>query len=187
MGAINPDTGEPVNLSRGHLGFILTNDRGDRLAYDMAGHPKFLGGPSSASDSSSGSFLGSSYLITHEPSGIGETQAQLEESGSSSGLLWWGTLGWWRNGERVSPEMEERVMTLDVPPQEACQKVECIINALKYVDSLNIPYSPIGPNSNTAVNTALRRCGLQLQGLDHGVIRFPEVSIQYPGVNFDLN
>lgn len=78
-------------------------------------------------------------------------------------------------------------MTLDIPPQEACKKVECIINALDYVAGLHVPYSPIGPNSNTAFNTAMRRCGLQLQGLNHGVLRYPEVSIQYPGVNFDLN
>lgn len=187
VSATDPNTGERVDLRRGHLGFILTNDQGDRLAYDMAGYNKLIGGPSLSGDSSSGSFSGSSYLITRDTPSGADVQAGLEESGSSFGLYWWGNLRWWRRGQPVLPEMKERVMTLDIPPQEACKKVECIINALDYVAGLHVPYSPIGPNSNTAFNTAMRRCGLQLQGLNHGVLRYPEVSIQYPGVNFDLN
>ena len=64
--------------------------------------------------------------------------------------------------------------------KEACDKWTCLANRMQIIDSMNIPYRPWSPNSNTAVYTAVKACGLPTSGSQYQVGR------EHPGWGLDL-
>jgi hypothetical protein len=170
---------KPAGLEPGHLGYILTDETGQRLVREMG---PSVGFPSSSDSSSSSSSDDPLYAL-----GIGYGSGGISNNPGSSSGTFWGTL---ISREPRSPGLDQEETRIDIavnPASRTCEKVLCIKRVFQFIDAQQINYNPLGTNSNAGAMTAFRDCGLVLdyEGAKR-IFADPLTRRTFPGWDLDL-